>query len=245
MRRGVVTQPRLTTSEKVLQAAAELLSAGGVEAVSTRAVAAAAGVQPPAIYRQFGDKEGLLDAVAQYVVRNYLRAKRQLATASDDPVVYLRQLWDLHIEFGLTHPHCYVLAYGQARPGKMASAATEAATILQEVIARVGDQGRLGMSVERATTLFQAAGMGMALTLIRVPPADRDPQLSLIARENALSAILNDDGQKLSTLSELPGRAVALHEALRGAEHVAMTPAERGLMAEWLNRLADQTRTEP
>lgn len=245
MRLGVAPNPGLTTSEKVLQAAAGLLDTGGVEAVSTRAVAAAAGVQPPAIYRQFGDKEGLLDAVAHYVLQNYLRDKRQLAGASDDPVLDLRQLWDLHVEFGLANPHCYVLAYGQARPAKMASAATETLAILQEVIARVGDQGRLRMSVERATSLIHAGGVGIVLTLMRVPPADRDPRLSLIARENALSAILNDDRQKLSTSSELPGRAVALREALGGAEHVAMTPAERGLLAEWLNRLADQSRTEP
>ena len=51
----------------MLEAAAELLRTGGVDAVSTRAVAAAAGVQPPTIYRQFGDKEGLLDArIADY-----------------------------------------------------------------------------------------------------------------------------------------------------------------------------------
>jgi hypothetical protein len=44
------------TAAKVLKAASELLDSGGVEAVSTRAVAAAAGVQPPTIYRKFGDK---------------------------------------------------------------------------------------------------------------------------------------------------------------------------------------------
>ena len=44
---------------------AQLLNDGGREAVSTRAVAAAAGVQPPTIYRQYGDMQGLLSAVAQ------------------------------------------------------------------------------------------------------------------------------------------------------------------------------------
>ena len=36
---------------------------GGRGAVTTRAVSAAARVQPPTIYRQFGDMRGLLDAV--------------------------------------------------------------------------------------------------------------------------------------------------------------------------------------
>src|SRR6516162_11398006 len=82
-------------AEKVLEAAADLLSSGGVEAVSTRAVAAAAGVQPPAIYRQFGDKQGLLDAVTGFVLQSYLHNKRR-AVVTDDPVQDFRDSWDLH-----------------------------------------------------------------------------------------------------------------------------------------------------
>src|SRR5258707_11431192 len=81
-------KPRSTGAEsavKVLEAAAGLLGSGGVDAVSTRAVASAAGVQPPTIYRQFGDKQGLLDAVTEYVLQNYLQNKRR-AAATDDPV---------------------------------------------------------------------------------------------------------------------------------------------------------------
>ena len=62
-----------SAAERMLRAAADLLQTGGIEAVSTRAVAAAAGVQPPTIYRQFGDKDGLLDAVAGFVLRGLHR----------------------------------------------------------------------------------------------------------------------------------------------------------------------------
>ncbi len=44
--------------DRILQAAARLLAEGGREAVSTRAVSSAAGVQAPTIYRQFGDMQG-------------------------------------------------------------------------------------------------------------------------------------------------------------------------------------------
>ena len=70
-------------TERMVRAAADLLQSGGIDAVSTRAVAAAAGVQPPAIYRQFGDKDGLLDAVARFVIARLSEretiARRQLA----------------------------------------------------------------------------------------------------------------------------------------------------------------------
>lgn len=41
---------RVSMSNRLLEAAARLLREGGVEAVSTRAVAAAAGNQPPVLY---------------------------------------------------------------------------------------------------------------------------------------------------------------------------------------------------
>ena len=52
---------------RVVAAAVALLARGGREALTTRAVAAAAGVQAPTIYRLFGDKQGLVDAVAELV----------------------------------------------------------------------------------------------------------------------------------------------------------------------------------
>ena len=234
-----VQKQRLTTSEKVLRAAAELLREGGVDAISTRAVAAAAGVQPPTLYRQFGDKDGLIDAVTNYVLQDYLAEKRLAATASDDPVADLRHMWDLHIDFGLTHPDCYVLAYGQTRPGKVASAANETRAILRGAIARIGDRGRLRMSVDRATNLFHSCGVGFVLTLITVPEANRDVELSSIAFENVRAGILSDARPKSTKSSQLSARAVALREAVRGADGLPLTPAEVGLLAEWLDRLAD------
>lgn len=229
----------LTTSEKVLRAAADLLRQGGVDAISTRAVAAAAGVQPPTLYRQFGDKDQLLDAVANYVLRSYLAEKRQFARGSGDPVADLRRMWDLHIDFGLTQPDCYVLAYGQSRPGKVATAATETRAVLREVLARIADQGRLQMSVDRATNLFHACGVGFVLTMITVPEANRDVELSTIAYENVASTILNDLKPKASKSPQLPARAVALREAIRDTADLPLTSAEAALLAEWLIRLAD------
>lgn len=82
----------------MIHAAAELLRTGGVEALSTRAVAAAGGVRPPAIYRQFGNKQGLLGAVSSCVFDEYLRQKRSVIATSVDALHDLRQLWDLHVD---------------------------------------------------------------------------------------------------------------------------------------------------
>jgi len=235
-------KPRTTgaeAAEKVLEAAARLLSSGGVDAVSTRAVATAAGVQPPTIYRQFGDKEGLLDAVTGFVLRGYLQNKRQ-AEITDDPVQDFRDSWDLHVDFGLTHPDSYLLAYVQPRPGRMPALARESLDILHQLIARIGDQGLLRMSVKRAVEYAHAAAVGYVLSQIRVPPDDRDPHLSAITRQNTIAAIATDTAQQPAP-SDLPARAVALREALLANNNGALTAAEKMMMAEWLDRLADRS----
>lgn len=230
--------PGPEAAEKVLEAAAGLLASGGVDAVSTRAVAAAAGVQPPVIYRQFGDKQGLLDAVTGYVLQSYLQDKRG-AALTDDPVQDFRDSWDLHVGFGLTHPDCYILAYVQDRPGKMPVLARESLEILHRLVSRIGDRGLLKMSVKRAVQVTHAAGLGYVLAQIRVPPEDRDPELSFITRENTIAAIVTDRSRQAPP-SDLPGRAVALREALRANSNGTLTAGEKAMMAEWLDRLADQ-----
>jgi hypothetical protein len=81
--------------------------------------------------------------------------------------------------------------------------------------------------------------VGYVLSQIRVPPDERDPQLSAIMRENAIASIATD-GSKQPAPSGLPGRAVALREALLAEADGALTPAEKAMMAEWLDRLADR-----
>ena len=111
---GLAASPN--SRDRILQAAATLLDAGGRAALTTRAVSAAAGVQPPTIYRQFGDMQGLLEAVASDGFARYLRTKAARENTTD-PVADLRAGWDAHIGFGLANPALYALMYGDPRPG--------------------------------------------------------------------------------------------------------------------------------
>jgi hypothetical protein len=126
-----------------------------------------------------------------------------------------------------------------ARPGRVAPAAAETIALLTEAIARLGEQGRLSMSVNRATAYFRSCGAGYILTQIGTPPAERDLELSSIIFEEMMAAISTDVKRRGSATPELPGRAVALREALRDKEDTPLTSAEHGLLAEWLKRLAD------
>jgi len=224
--------------DRILRAAATLLAEGGREAVSTRAVSAAAGVQPPTIYRQFGDMRGLLDAVADDGFARYVRAKTA-RKGGEDPVADLRAGWDLHVGFGLANPALYALMYGDPRPGARPAAADEAHNLLDRLVRRVAEAGRLRVGVDRATRLIHAAGVGVVLTLIAAEVAVRDLAVSDLTREAILAAVTTDAPPGDTERRRAVSHAVALKAVLPEAA-AAFTSAERGLLAEWLDRLIQE-----
>ena len=235
----VTVDRRVGTRDRIVRAAADLLVDGGREAVTTRAVAAGAGVQAPTIYRQFGDMRGLLDEVASYGFSTYLRDKT-MREREEDPVEDLRRGWDLHVEFGLANPTFYTLMYGDPTSGTESTAAVEAATILRDLVRRVAEAGRLRVSVERAANMIHAAGCGVTLTLIGARPADRDPALSETTREAILAAVTSDepeDWKEQNDRDRVANRAVALKAVLPEAEK-ELSSGEKTLLSEWLDRLS-------
>jgi AcrR family transcriptional regulator len=222
--------------DRIIEAAAALLAEGGRDAVSTRAVSAAAGVQAPTIYRIFGDKQGLLDAVASHGFAAYLHGKTADGP-TDDPVADLRRGWDLHVGFGLANPAFYTLIYGEQRPGVEPPAARAAAAILAGIVHRIAAAGRLRMSEDRAALLIHSAGRGMTLTLIAQPEDERDMSLSTIARESIIATVTNDSpGPARPDRDDLVGHAVTLRAGL--PRTTVLTAPERALLAEWLDRIA-------
>ena len=219
---------------RIVAAATELLRTGGRDALTTRAVAAAAGVQAPALYRLFGDKGGLLDAVAEYGFATYL-GEKVVREPGPDPVEDLRRGWDLHIGFGLAHPAVYALMYGDPRPGSTPAVASAAHRILEAHIRRIAVAGRLRVGEVRAAELVHAAGCGTVFTLLAMAEDRRDPGLSTAAREAVIAAIVTE-----SSAMERPGSALAaitLRAALGDAPTV-LTDGERHVLGEWLDRLA-------
>src|SRR5262245_4623458 len=61
----------LTTRERILEATLEVLARSGPRKLSLSAVAAAAGVSRPTLYRWFPSKKALLDAFGRYEQRKY------------------------------------------------------------------------------------------------------------------------------------------------------------------------------
>jgi AcrR family transcriptional regulator len=196
-------------------------------------VAAAAGTQAPAIYRLFGDKDGLLDAVAEYGFSSYL-AEKQTRPPAGDPVEGLRPGWDLHVGFGLANPALFSLMYGDPKPGRTSPAAAAAFRVLQERIRAIAAVGRLKVAEHLAADLVHAAGCGTVLTLLVIPEEQRDMRLSALACDAVIAAITTD-----APAVETPGpaaAAIALRATL--SETTALTDGERHVLREWLDRVA-------
>lgn len=218
----------------------DLLAAGGRDAVSTRAVAAAANVQPAAIYRAFGDMRGLLDVVAEETFARYLEQK-QVLPGDGDPVSALRSGWDLHVRFGIENPAVYVLIFGyqEDRQDQPNTAAATALSVLRRLLVRVAQAGLLVVPVEQAVSTIHAAGMGAVLHALSLPRADRDNFDSSVLRDAVLDRILSTTAEPAA--GDLRANAVALATALADPDQEvpgALTPGERLLLRELLNRMA-------
>lgn len=236
----VLVDESIAPRERIVRATYRLLADGGLGAVSTRAVTAAAGVQVPTIYRQFGDMNGLLTEVANYGFETYL-ANKMAMNDTADPVADLSHGWDLHIEFGLAEPAVYALMYGDPRPGPRPVAVRRARQMLRVIVQRIAQTGRLQVSVDQAVDMVDAAGVGVVLHLFEFPPQTRDLALSTAVRDAVLESIVTSadptDLQPSAGSQLLHQRAVSLRAVLDTATD-RLSAGEMHLLNEWLDRLS-------
>lgn len=238
MNEALPTSSRRDTRSKIVDVAARLLREHGPAAVTTRGVAEGAGVQAPTIYRLFGDKDGLLDAVAEHVMATYVSAKTAIveaASADDvDPLDDLRAGWDKQVDFGVANPTLFGLLSDPGR-GLRSPAAQSGKRVLESRVHRIAVTGRLRVSERRAVELIHAAGTGTVLTILSTPPEQRDPGLAEDMYEAVLRQILSDAparAQNGSMATAVAFRALAPRLDM-------LSDAERQLLADWLDRAID------
>lgn|GEM_PF-213821 len=247
------------TRARIVAVAGRMLREQGAAAVTTRAVAEGAGVQAPTIYRLFGDKDGLLEAVAEHEMTTFAAVKADAIRAArdeqTDPVEDLRSGWAMTIGFGLANPDLFVLLSDPER-GRRSAAARAGTALLAARIRRVAEVGRLAVPERRALQLVHAAGTGAVLAILSAPVDERDPTLADDALEAVLGRILVPGAgagagagpSSPSSSSSSDGHAGAVRTAaitLRAAVSdvdaasslAALSSAERTMLAEWLDRV--------
>jgi AcrR family transcriptional regulator len=153
------------TRDALLDAAEELLDAGGIEAVTLREVGRRAGVSHNAPYKHFPSKEALLAAVA---ARELLRKRDQLATTlarDEPPEVALRDALRRYANWALEYPQRFKLIFGRwtIESDDLAHAAHEASEQLVDVVRAAQDRGALPAGPpERLAALLRSTAHGAA-----------------------------------------------------------------------------------
>ncbi|MFF3709334.1 TetR/AcrR family transcriptional regulator [Streptomyces phaeochromogenes] len=253
----------MSTKARILEVAAALVAESPDGDVSTRAVCEAAGVGAPALYRHFGDKEGLLSAVVDHGWDRYLATKRDRAPGTD-PVQDLRDGWDTHVEFALHNPNLYRLMNSPAMR-KPPAAALESHRILTADLQRAAEQGKLRLAPELAAQIIMSANVGVALMLVSRPATFTDVSVSRRVRDSVHTMVFTPDvmtapaasrdpstpeAETSGTVesvetdeSRLPATAARLNALLRQAPAPVLSPAEDALLTEWLNRLSNAPRS--
>ncbi|TRO62344.1 TetR/AcrR family transcriptional regulator [Streptomyces sp. IB201691-2A2] len=256
----------MSTKARILEVAAALVAESPDGDVSTRAVCEAAGVGAPALYRHFGDKEGLLSAVVDHGWDRYLATKRDRAPGTD-PVQDLRDGWDTHVEFALHNPNLYRLMNSPAMRTPPA-AALESHRILTADLQRAAEHGKLRLAPELAAQIIMSANVGVALMLVSRPATFTDVSVSRRVRDAVHTMVFTPDVMaspgtgtgtgtgtpgtpaaeasgtaEAADESRLPATAARLNALLRQAPAPVLSPAEDALLTEWLNRLSNAPRS--
>lgn len=232
----------VSTRARILEVAAELVAASPDGDISTRAVCEAAQVGAPALYRHFGDKEGLLSAVVDHGFEAYLATKRE-RDESTDPVEDLRSGWDSHIEFALRNPNLYRLMNSPAM--RTPPAALESHRILTRDLERAAEQGKLRVVPELAAQMIMSANTGVALMLVSRPATFSDDSMQTRVRDAVHAAVLTSDARVAEPADvEVPSAAIRLRALLRRSHASGLSAAESVLMNEWLDRVSTSAHGE-
>lgn len=196
-----------------------------------RAVCEAAGVKMPTLYHFFGNKQGLLDAVAERGFDLYVAAKNA-HESSGDPIEDLRAGWDAHVAFGLANPGYYTLMYGTVRPGHAPDVQAEPSRLLLNLTRAAVKQGRLVVSAEQAAAHILAANIG--LTLRQIMLAQSDLALSAAMRDGVITAITGITRQAIAPRADIAAILTHVHQ-----HPDRLGKQETDLLTKWLQTLTE------
>ena len=97
------------TRDHILSAAKAVLQREGIDGLTIRKVAHRAKLSPMALYRHFADKEALLNALMEDGIAAWESIVRDIRSL--DPLEWLLEIGEAHLDFALTQPHRYDAAF--------------------------------------------------------------------------------------------------------------------------------------
>jgi AcrR family transcriptional regulator len=190
-------------ADRIRHCALELLRDGGPAALTTRAVCACAGVTAPTLYHHYGDKDGLLRAVAQTELLAMF-ARKQAMGSTGDPLQDLKSGWDDWVEFAIDLPH--LVRALQASGGATTQPLREAAeAIAAGRLARLATTVPLVLDPPTAARVLVAGANAVVQMLLDGLTVPEVRGLSTLLRDGLVSSLY---ASQVKSTSGRPKRAV-------------------------------------
>jgi len=116
---------RAEVREKILDAAREMFTTDGVDAVTMRAIAERIEYSAPVIYSHFADKHALIQELCHRDLRALAQAFGRIGRI-DDPIERLRRIGEAYVDFALEHPEQFRFMFMTPKPAEATRMAHEA-----------------------------------------------------------------------------------------------------------------------
>lgn len=158
--------------EEILAAARELFLVEGFPSVSIRKIADKVGCAPGTIYLHFADKESILEAICVETFAILDKRMRAIAEDAGDPLENLRRGGRAYVQFGVDHPHHYMVTFGvagmQFQPeSEVHRAGMQSFDRLRTCVRKCVEAGQLRSNdVEEVAQTLWACTHGLVLLLI-------------------------------------------------------------------------------
>jgi AcrR family transcriptional regulator len=188
-------QPHRSRRDDILAAALRLFSEFGVHTVTTRQIAAVVGISQPSLYAHFPTKQALAAEVCAKAFHDLASHMTSVFDALQQGRADLRDLAHVYVDFGLTEPDAYRLAFmieepdlaKQGEGNVMLTAGLHAFDIHRKAVALTLGQGLAPDALELLSQSLWASLHGLVSLLIARPEfpwADRQRLIDLhIERE--------------------------------------------------------------
>ncbi|WP_428938453.1 TetR/AcrR family transcriptional regulator [Fontivita pretiosa] len=178
--------PRLKAAQRrrqLIEVATRLFAKTGYEATTTAAIAEAAGVTEPILYRHFRSKQELFVAIVREVSEYTLQQWRQLIADITDPAEKIRAISNAlpeHMRRLADYYHVLHGALSTSRDKKVLAVLREHYQQIEEFFATIVAEGQQSGSFRKdlhpkaVAWQFIFAGIGYAMIALNLGPIDKE-----------------------------------------------------------------------
>src|SRR5262245_49089398 len=168
--------------EQLIEVATKLFARSGYDATTTAAIAYAAGVTEPILYRHFKSKQELFVAIVRDVSRATMDGWNALIANVNDPAEKIRRVCDAipdHIKRYGDHYHVLHGALSTSRDKKVIAVMKEHYREIEEFFSRIVAEGQKAGTFHRTLNpkaiawQFITTGIGYAMVSLNLSQIDR------------------------------------------------------------------------